>query len=133
MESGLLTAEHLIRVQEAIGWRLGYLMGGDRRAGYTAARFAADLNTLHPGIVRVSDGRPHQLYHARCGAMQVPQYWAPVVHELWRLARIGFTYPPTPGPLWPRSRRWQWTWEGPRNTAKALAVDEAQIVGMRFA
>ncbi len=68
-------------------------MGGDRRAGYTAARFAADLNTIHPGIVRVTNGRPHQLYHARRGAMQVPRSWAPVVHELRRLARIGFTMP----------------------------------------
>lgn len=106
-ESGLLTAGQLIRAQEEIGWRLGYIMGSDRRAGYTAARFAADLNTIHPGIVRVTNGRPHQLYHARRGAMQVPRYWAPVVHELLRLARIGFTYPPTPTPrpLWPRSRR----------------------------
>ena len=101
----MLTAEQLIRAQEEIAWRVGYPLTGDRKAGYTAMRFAADMNTIHPGIVRVTNGRPHQLYHARRGAMRVPPYWEQVVNELLRLARIGFTYPPTPGPLWPRSKR----------------------------
>ena len=100
----LLGAAELIQAQEEIALHMGYSLTNPRRR-YTAAQFAADLNTLHPNIVRVCNGRPHQLYHARRGATRVPPYWEPVVKELKRLARTGFCYPPTPGPLRTRPGR----------------------------
>ena len=98
----MFTVAELIEAQLEIAWRAGYPFTGDRRAGYTARRFANDLNTIWPGVVRVTNGRPHQLYHALRGAMRVPPYWERPVRELLRLARIGFTHPPTPGPFRPR-------------------------------
>ena len=98
----MISAVELFEAQLEIALRAGYPLTGDRRAGYTALRFANDLNTIYPDVVRVTNGRPHQLYHALRGAMRVPPYWELPVRELLRLARIGFTYPPTPGPFRPR-------------------------------
>ena len=96
----MFTAIDLIEAQFEIAWRTGYPLWGDRKKGYTALLFANDLNTLYPGTVRVTNGRPHQLYHVRRGATRVPRYWETPVYELLRLARIAFTYPPTPPSRW---------------------------------
>ena len=98
----MFTAIDLIEAQFEIAWRTGYPRSGDRKKGYTALLFSNDLNTLHYGIVKITNGKPNQMYHARRGAMCVPPIWEPVVRELVRLARMGFTYPPTP---WTRPRR----------------------------
>ncbi len=119
----MFTAAELLEAQHEIALRAGYPLTGDRRAGYTARRFANDLNTIYPGVVRLTNGRPHQLYHARRGAMRVPPHWERPVRELLSLARIGFKYPPTPPP-WPRPRHsWgQRSCSVSRNKAKAPAV-----------
>ena len=102
----MFTVAELIEAQLEIAGRAGYPLTGDRRAGYTARRFANDLNTIWPGVVRVTNGRPHQLYHALRGAMRVPPYWERPVRELLKLARIGGMYPPTPSRRRLRGRVW---------------------------
>ena len=98
----MFTAKDLIRAQEEIEWRLGYAWAGDRKHRYTAILFSHDLNSLCPDIVRFTNGKPNQMYHARRGAIQVPPVWVHAVKELVRLARMGCTLPPTPRT---RSRR----------------------------
>jgi hypothetical protein len=92
----------LLTAQIEIGSRMGYPLEGRYDRRYTAIKFALDLNMLHSGIVRTHNGLPHQLYNARRRAIRVPPWWDPTIAELLRLARIGFIYPPTPGPLGPR-------------------------------
>lgn len=92
----MLTARGLIRVQEQIGLYMRYPWTGDRKQRYTAILFAHDLNLIAPGIVKITNGIPHQLYHARRGTIPVPLYWEGPVQELLALAISGCTYPPTP-------------------------------------
>ena len=92
----MFTARDLIRAQEQIGLYMRYPWTGDRKRRYTTILFAHDINALYPGFVKFTNGKPNQMYHARRGAMRVPPYWEGPVKELVRLAKSGFSHPPTP-------------------------------------
>ena len=69
---------------------------------YSRAKFASDLNALHPGLLQVNDrGYSWQLqYVLHRHRVPVPHYWDKVVNELFQRAIIGQTEPPMKGPLW---------------------------------
>ena len=92
----MFTATDLIEAQNEIGVMMGYPWTGDRKRRYTAILFSHDLNALFPVVVKITNGKPHQMYHARRGAMCVPPVWEHPVKELLKLARSGFSHPPTP-------------------------------------